>query len=527
MSLGMRLRFCAFFCVFLMLAACGNDKGSSPNELPDEVADMDELEGYKCDDSVIGAVVYVKSKSKKYECDGNHWFESYNQPKSSSSKKKLSSSSIVSSPVEGTLTDSRDGQTYKIVKIGDQWWMAENLNYEVDSSFCYNDSAEYCEKYGRLYRWAAAVGKSESECGYDSTCSLPTGSIQGVCPRGWHLPRKYEWETLFDAVGGQTTAGMALKSASGWYNSGNGPDAFGFSALPAGKRDENGNYNFEGSVADFWSPSEYGSGAVLDMYLDSKHGSVFPTITSKYYGHSVRCVKDMSSSNSASQKIAWDYLNPDVGYSELVDDRDGQTYKTVKIGDQWWMAENLNYAYTDVPFNYDGYTSDSTSWCYNNISDHCDKYGRLYTWSAAMDSAGTWTTNGKGCGFGLECSPTYPVRGICPSGWHLPSEVEWETLLNAVGGQSTAGTDLKSLSDWKGRRKGMDPFGFSVLPAGYRNNDGDYNYGGCDAFFWSSTEDDGRNEDAAYEIRLSYGDHNVELHGRYKSIGYSVRCIKD
>ena len=73
----------------------------------------------------------------------------------------------------------------------------------------------------------------------------------------------------------------------------------------------------------------------------------------------------------------------------------------------------------------------------------------------------------------------------------------------------------------------MDPFGFSVLPAGYRNSDGDYNYGGCDAFFWSSTEDDGRNEDAAYEIRLSYGDHNVELHGRYKSVGYSVRCIKD
>ena len=171
----------------IALVACGDDKGSSPNRLPDEVADMYELEDYKCDDSVSGAVVYVKDKRKKYECDGDHWFESYNQSKSSSSKKKLSSSSIVSSPVEGTLTDTRDGQTYKTVRIGDQVWMAENLNYETDSSFCYNDSVKYCEKYGRLYRWAAAVGKSESECGYGYTCSLPSGNIQGQVSRNGKL----------------------------------------------------------------------------------------------------------------------------------------------------------------------------------------------------------------------------------------------------------------------------------------------------------------------------------------------------
>ena len=80
--------------------------------------------------------------------------------KSSSSKAVQSSSSAAPLP-DTVLTDERDGQTYKIVKIGDQTWMAENLNYKTESSFCYNDSTEYCETYGRLYTWAAAVGKTE------------------------------------------------------------------------------------------------------------------------------------------------------------------------------------------------------------------------------------------------------------------------------------------------------------------------------------------------------------------------------
>lgn len=283
-----------FFVLSLAIAlvACGDDKGSSPNRLPDEVADMYELEDYKCEDSVSGAVVYVKDKRKKYECDGDHWFESYNQSKSSSSKKKLSSSSIVSSPVEGTLTDTRDGQTYKTVRIGDQVWMAENLNYETDSSFCYNDSVKYCEKYGRLYRWAAAVGKSESECGSGYTCSLPSGNIQGVCPNGWHLPSKSEWETLFNAVGGLSTAGKELKFTSGWNRRGYGTDAFGFSALPAGYRSYGGGFYGEGNYAYFWCSTENESHYAYDIYLYYKIDSARLDDYYKYLGFSVRCIRD-------------------------------------------------------------------------------------------------------------------------------------------------------------------------------------------------------------------------------------------
>ena len=124
----------------------------------------------------------------------------------------------------------------------------------------------------------------------------------------------------------------------------------------------------------------------------------------------------------------------------MTDSRDGQTYKTVKIGNQVWMAENLNYAYTGVLYNNSGYTSDSTSWCFSNDPANCIKYGRLYTWAAAMDSVGTWSTNGKDCGYGVQCTPIYPVRGICPEGWHLPDKAEWNTLFTAVGGASTAGS---------------------------------------------------------------------------------------
>ncbi|WP_290723341.1 fibrobacter succinogenes major paralogous domain-containing protein, partial [Fibrobacter sp. UBA2449] len=218
----------------------------------------------------------------------------------------------------------------------------------------------------------------------------------------------------------------------------------------------------------------------------------------------------------------------DCNYGTLTDSRDGQTYKTVTIGTQTWMAENLNYAYTGVPYSYSGYTSDSTSWCYNDDPSNCAKYGRLYAWAAAMDSVGTWTTNGKGCGYGSECSPTGTIRGICPEGWHLPDTTEWNTLFTAVGGSFTAGTALKSTSGWNEDEgesgNGTDSFGFSALPAGYRYNGGYYDNEGYDAYFWSSTE---YNSNYAYYMRLYYNYDVAYLGINSKDGGHSVRCVKD
>jgi uncharacterized protein (TIGR02145 family) len=187
----------------------------------------------------------------------------------------------------GEILDERDGKKYKTVKIGDQWWMAENLNYEVEGqSYCYNNEPDNCAKYGRLYTWAAAVGKSEEECGYGKRCGL-SGTVHGICPEGLHLPSDSEWNTLYSAMGGSPYA-MQAKSVANWPDA---TDAYGFSALPAGYY----HYIFalRGSFAAFWSASENSdnNSYAHDWYL--KAGSAGRNVTwEKGTGFSVRCVKD-------------------------------------------------------------------------------------------------------------------------------------------------------------------------------------------------------------------------------------------
>lgn len=183
-------------------------------------------------------------------------------PKSSSSETNEST---------GTMTDSRDGRTYKTVTIDNQTWMAENLNFETANSYCYKDSANYCTKYGSLYTWEAATT---------------------ACPSGWHLPTKAEFEILFTAVGGKLIAGEMLKSTSGWHDGGNGTDAFAFSALPAGYRDGAGYYDIEGLYVYFWSSTECDSGYAYHMTLSYSKVKASLKEGNMDDGFSVRCLKD-------------------------------------------------------------------------------------------------------------------------------------------------------------------------------------------------------------------------------------------
>lgn len=194
--------------------------------------------------------------------------------------------------VIGEFEDLRDNQTYKTVKIGEQVWMAQNLNYKMDSSFCYNNVDSNCSKYGRLYTWVVAIGKSDSECGYGKTCSLSLGYIQGACPTGWHLPSKYEWNVLITAVGGASAHGRDLKSSFDWSSNGNGSDLFGFSALPAGYRNEEKKFDHAGEWACFWSSSESNSLGAEYMYLYYNSYGAFMNGWNKNNACSVRCVKD-------------------------------------------------------------------------------------------------------------------------------------------------------------------------------------------------------------------------------------------
>lgn len=209
--------------------------------------------------------------------------------------------------------------------------------------------------------------------------------------------------------------------------------------------------------------------------------------------------------------------------SFLIDSRDGKIYRTVTIGTQTWMAENLNYA--------DSIKTPSLlerSWCYENSTDSCAKYGRLYTWAAAIDSVklATDADNPQDCGYNKACTLPDTVRGVCPEGWHLPRHTEWVTLFTKLGGSDIAGQKLKSQSGWNNNGNGTESEGFSALPAGERFANGDFANSGTEAMFWTASSTSAYPYEAT-TIQLYYRNEDVRGAGLQKRNGHSVRCIKD
>jgi uncharacterized protein (TIGR02145 family) len=210
-------------------------------------------------------------------------------------------------------------------------------------------------------------------------------------------------------------------------------------------------------------------------------------------------------------------------YGELKDERDGKTYKTVKFGNQWWMAENLNYADSAKTPSLKG-----KSWCYGDEPDNCAKYGRLYTWAAAIDSVALATDNEnpQDCGYMRSSKNILPdvVHGICPDGWHLPDYRDFSNMLVHVGGYSIAGTVLKSQSGWNEGGNGTDTFGFNVLPAGIGYGNGSFDGLGDGTDFWSATESD---LEQAFSLYASYENEYSGVMDYGKNYAFSIRCVKD
>jgi uncharacterized protein (TIGR02145 family) len=188
----------------------------------------------------------------------------------------------------------------------------------------------------------------------------------------------------------------------------------------------------------------------------------------------------------------------DCKFDNAVSDRrDGNVYKTVKIVDKTWMAQNLNY-------------KSDNSWCYDNSASKCDEYGRLYDWNAATEA--------------------------CPAGWHLPTRDEWGALAKLAGGtgvygggSGTAGKKLKSAHYWNASeaevKNGSDDFDFSALPGGGRNSGGEFLYAGNYGYWWTATE---RDADRAYFRMMGLGrGGDVDEFPNNKSGGNSVRCVKN
>lgn len=183
------------------------------------------------------------------------------------------------------LTDVRDGKEYIAVPIGEQIWMAENLNYEAEGSKCYDNDPANCQKYGRLYEWATA---------------------KKACPEGWHLPSNEEWGELryidgisdTDSTYAGEMAGKILKAKVGWNNDGNGIDVYGFAALPgggtfaySGGKTFSGGFNAVGNEGTWWTASDEDRSAFC-WYMHYNREFLNNSSADKSIVFSVRCLQD-------------------------------------------------------------------------------------------------------------------------------------------------------------------------------------------------------------------------------------------
>ncbi|MBR3669228.1 MAG: hypothetical protein IKN70_04370 [Fibrobacter sp.] len=218
----------------------------------------------------------------------------------------------------------------------------------------------------------------------------------------------------------------------------------------------------------------------------------------------------------------WTQVTESQARGTMTDRRDWQVYKTTGIGSQIWLAQNLNYEAVD-------------SYCYNDDSTNCITRGRLYTWAGAIDSVGL-REEGKKCGYNANCELTYPVRGVCPEGWHLPDSTEFQQLIDYLGGMSVAGTKLKATSGW-GNNPGTDDYGFTALSVGYRSRtvlEGGtpflVQWYSSNTAFWSSSLSYNLTNASTSRQAVCVDFPNATAatpRPMYRWFGYSVRCVMD
>lgn len=467
--------FFSFICLFLV--ACGDGGTSEP---------------------ILYPVGKFESSSSSFEKVSSG--ETMSRENQSSSAESDTSSEEFCVENECFVMDKRDGNVYRVIEIGEQLWMAENLKYEVADQQCFDESIDSCAKKDRLYSWSAAMDSAGNfsvnglGCG-DGLICVPALPARGICPAGWHLPSNNEIETMIYIM---------------LHNS--GLDLFGQTTfwLSTDENDQNAFY--------------------MGVNMTEGHKSMMarPRSDLKKNLLGVRCLKGKSSDAAAvvlsSSSVSVNSSSSSVGlyisYGEMTDERDGHVYKTMTISGtlydkfypkQIWMAENLNYAYLQPTS-----TEDSSSWCGDNDPETCKRYGRLYLWSAAIDSAAVFSEDAKGCGYfatddeWVKCPSERKIRGVCPEEWRLPTYNEYYKLL------------FWRLRDGSG-------FAKEQLLEYFEDEEGEI-LGSSN--FWLATEKSNtmafRDAFSPYSLEYSEGyPLSGALSPEDKSMVHSVRCVKD
>jgi len=384
----------------------------------------------------------------------------------------------------GTVYDF-DNNAYNLISIGNQGWLRENMKavhyrngdsipyingdsewkYATLGAWCdYNNDSQHVKEYGHLYNWQAA---------HDS---------RNLCPEGFHVPTNDEYNALINFLGGWTVAGgkMKEKGTTHWtYPNSGANNSSSFTALPGGSRSWTGTFEGDlGTYAGFWSSSVAPtSGYGYSVWMDNEEGDISNNDElDESYGLSIRCIQ-----NSGT--------NP----GHFIDKRDGKVYKTIEIGTQTWMAENLNL-------------DTAGSWAYNDDEANAAVYGRLYDFNQA--------------------------KKVCPEGWHLPDTAEWNKLINHLGGYWVAGGTMKEsgTDHWDSPNYGaFNGSGFAALAAGCRIPDsypGHYYALKVYANFWTSSVSEYTHTEGVYQ-QFVFQSVSIWPLTDDKGTGYSVRCVKN
>lgn len=399
----------------------------------------------------------------------------------------------------GSFKDPRDGRVYKTVKIGEQVWMAENLNVDrfrngdkipeakteeewrmagklKKPAWCYfNSDSSGQNRFGKIYNRYAYTDSRE------------------LCPSGFYLAGDYSWIHLSKNKK-STIHKLVLGYILGGYRNNGYEDA---------------NHEFLGFNEEsiYWSTTGTIRWDSINLDLDLGEGD-WDYDNSGFY---VRCIRY---SQESSKSI-------------FIDKRDQRRYKTIKINGDTWMAENLNSSkfrngdlIPEAKSNNDWLNfikNKKPAWCYyNNNPANGIKYGKLYNWYAVNDP-----------------------RGLAPEGYHVSTKKDWENLENYFVNRDSVGFYLKSKSDWQKSiisiGNGNDLIGFTAIAGGYRSMDGDFNLTlggtfktmiGVEGRWWTSSIDE-KYINMAARASLSNFSNYLSLGSDYIYNGFSVRCVKD
>jgi uncharacterized protein (TIGR02145 family) len=422
-------------------------------------------------------------------------------------------------------TQQHDGYDYATVQIGGQCWFSENLRSdhyrngdaipgnlpdgtwsttEAGAQAFYGGEEGNLSEYGRLYNWYAV------------------DDARGLCPSGWHVPSDAEWKVMemhlgmseadANSTGWRSSGSLDVKlkeaGTEHWNSSSTGANnSSGFTGLGSGYRASSGGFSNLLNDGYFWSSSPFGGNA-WDRGLNYYNAGVNRKISGRNlrYGFAVRCAIDFTDDCGVPNGD-----NSTCFSCGDTQEYDGYDYATVEIGDQCWFSENLRSEHYSggqpIPGNLDDATWSNTEAgaqaFYGGEEGNLSEYGRLYNWYAVNDA-----------------------RGLCPSGWHVPSDAEYTVLTDFLGGSGVAGGKMKEAGygHWNSPNTGAtNTSGFTALGGGWRGTSGSFTNLLYNVYFWSSSP----SGSSAWSRLLFVSLPDVGRSNYNPRYGFAVRCERD